>query len=85
MLAHLTFRTPGGSLTGWGWYWVVISTVVIIGSLFNVIAPQVICRMARLESMPHALSGIRLFSLVTGAGAIWFGLMALTAGPGQVV
>ncbi len=85
MLAHLLFRNSDGSFTVTGWYWVTLSTVVIVLSLVYMIFPDAVARKARLQSFPHAAAAVRVFALVTGSVATWFGLMAITAGPGQLV
>jgi asparagine N-glycosylation enzyme membrane subunit Stt3 len=85
MLAHLIFRNSDGSFTASGWYWLVISTFVFAGAMFTLVVPQATVRRARLQNVGQAVVMVRLFSLLVGAGAIWFGVMAITAGPGQLV
>jgi hypothetical protein len=85
MLAHLVFRNPDGSFTVSGWYWLVLSVLVFAVSLLAFTVPGVMCRVARLQSIRRATLLVRLLSAVTGGMAVWFGLMAVTAGPGQLV
>jgi uncharacterized membrane protein YhaH (DUF805 family) len=84
-LAHLGFRNHDGSFTVWGWYWLVLSVLVFAASLLAFVVPGLMCRVARLRDVRHASLLVRLLSVATGAMAVWFGLMAITAGPGQLV
>jgi hypothetical protein len=85
MLAHLMFRNRDGSFTVSGWYWLVLSLLVFAGSLLAFAVPRVICRAGRLQDVPYATLLVRLLSAAAGGLAVWFGLMAITAGPGQLV
>jgi hypothetical protein len=86
LLAHLIFRNSDGSFTAAGWYWMVLSVAVILGAIILVAFPKIVVkRVGLLRTTPHAVLLLRLFYAAVGAMAIWFALMALTAGPGQLV
>lgn len=85
MPAHMVFRNPDGSFTVSGWYWLTLSALVFAASLLAFAAPGLVCRIARLRGIRRAPRLVRLLATVTGGLAVWFALMAVTAGPGQLV
>lgn len=85
-IARLMFRNIDGTFTASGWFAIALAGFFAAGAILFMVFPTfAISQNPWLRRTPHPVVLARLISVVMAAIAVWLGLPAVAAGPGQLV